>query len=247
MLRRILQDLVEGEIDLDEAERLVRLDAIEEVEHSVLDIGREARTGLPEAVLGEGKSVESFAEATVTMAEARGRVLATRVSREQLEAARAEVPEGFDVEWHPTARALTLQSEPAKGRGTVGVVTGGTSDENAAEEARVTADFLGCSTLSSYDVGVAGIHRLLPPLRDMVEEGVDAVVVAAGREGALPTFVAGLVDAPVIGLPTSNGYGYGGDGEAALMGMLQSCSVLAVVNIDAGFTAGAFAAQVARE
>jgi hypothetical protein len=107
------------------------------------------------------------------------------------------------------------------------------------------AEEMGCSVTSIYDVGVAGIHRLFPELTKLIGNGVDAVVVAAGREGTLPAVVAGLVDAPVIGVPVSTGYGAGGKGEAALLSMLQSCSVLTVVNIDAGFVAGAFAARIA--
>jgi len=247
MLRDVLERLADGEIDVETALREVRVGELEDVERSVLDVGREHRTGVPEAILGEGKDVQGFREAIVSMAEARGRALGTRVSEEQFEAVRKDIPDGFELEWHQVARALVLQREEPVAKGTVAVVTGGTSDEPVAEEARITAEFVGCETVRSYDVGVAGIHRLLPELKEMVEGGVDAVVVAAGREGALPTVVAGLVDSPVIGLPVSNGYGFGGEGEAALLGMLQSCSVLSVVNIDAGFTAGAFAAQVARE
>lgn len=243
MLREVLENVRSGELDVEEAADRIKLDALERVEHSVLDVGREQRTGVPEAVLGEGKSVEEFREAFVSLAETRGRALATRVSEDQFDAVKGELD--MELEHHATARALVAEREPPAERGAVGVVTGGTSDRPVAEEARVTAEFMGCTAVRSYDVGVAGIHRLLPELKEMKEQGVEAVVVAAGREGALPTVVAGLVDVPVIGLPTPNGYGLGGDGEAALMGMLQSCSVLAVVNIDAGYTAGAFAAQIA--
>jgi NCAIR mutase (PurE)-related protein len=125
----------------------------------------------------------------------------------------------------------------------VGILAAGTADIPAAEEARVVAEEMGCQVVSEYDVGVAGIHRLFPSLERMKD--ADALVVAAGREGTLPAVVAGLADAPVIGLPVSTGYGLGGDGVAALLSMLQSCSVIAVVNIDAGFVAGAYAARIA--
>ncbi|MBU3966174.1 MAG: AIR carboxylase family protein, partial [Euryarchaeota archaeon] len=121
----------------------------------------------------------------------------------------------------------------------------GTADIPVSEEAKEIAVEMGCTVSTIYDVGVAGIHRLFPELGKLVSEGVDAIVVAAGREGTLPAIVAGLVDVPVIGVPVSTGYGAGGKGEAALLSMLQSCSVLAVVNIDAGFVAGAFAARIA--
>lgn len=249
MIREVLERLAEGEISVEEAEREVRLDAVEELEGSLLDLGREGRTGVPEAILGEGKEPEVLAEAAISMAEERGRSLSTRVSEEGFEEVKWQLPEGMELEWHAEARALVLgrEGEEAPTRGIVDVVTGGSSDRPVAEEARVTAEFMGCETRRSYDVGVAGIHRLMPGMKEIAEEGTDAVIVAAGREGALPSVVAGLVDAPVVGLPTSNGYGYGGEGEAALLGMLQSCSVLSVVNVDAGYTAGAFAAQVAGE
>jgi NCAIR mutase (PurE)-related protein len=125
----------------------------------------------------------------------------------------------------------------------VGIVTAGTSDIPVAEEARAVAEEMGCTVRCAYDVGAAGIHRLFPALRDLLDCHV--FVVAAGREGTLPAVVAGLVDRPVIGVPVSTGYGFQGAGQAALGAMLQSCSVVAVVNIDAGFVAGAFAAKVA--
>jgi len=138
-------------------------------------------------------------------------------------------------------KAADIQSEG----GRVGILTAGTADIPVAEEAKVTAEAMGCEVLIEYDVGVAGIHRLFPSLERMMT--ADALVVAAGREGTLPTVVAGLVDVPVIGLPVSTGYGAGGAGEAALLSMLQSCSVMTVVNIDAGFVAGAFAAKIASQ
>ncbi|MHA1401717.1 MAG: nickel pincer cofactor biosynthesis protein LarB, partial [Candidatus Heimdallarchaeaceae archaeon] len=125
--------------------------------------------------------------------------------------------------------------------------TAGTSDIPVAEEARVVAEMMGCEVFMVNDVGVAGIHRLFEPLNDLLSKDIDVLIVAAGMEGALPTVVAGLVDVPVIGLPISSGYGYGGQGKSALMSMLQSCSLgVAVVNIDAGVSAGAFAAKVAK-
>ena len=131
--------------------------------------------------------------------------------------------------------------------GTVGIICAGTSDIPVAEEARTTAEFMGCNVISAYDVGVAGIHRIFGPLKEMITSGVSSIIVIAGMEGALPTVVAALVDVPVIGCPVSTGYGYGGRGEAALMGMLQSCSPgIAVVNIDNGFGAAALAVQIAR-
>jgi hypothetical protein len=130
--------------------------------------------------------------------------------------------------------------------GRVAVLTAGTSDIPVAEEAKVIAQEMGCSVWSSYDVGVAGIHRLLDPMKEIVAKDIDAVIVVAGREGALASVVSGLVDIPVIAVPTSNGYGFGGKGVGTLMAMLQACSLgLAVVNIDGGVAAGAVAALIA--
>jgi hypothetical protein len=152
---------------------------------------------------------------------------------------------GITVEYRELARVLILKKgdEPKPTGGIVAIITAGTSDIPVAEEAKIIAEEMGCAVLTAYDVGAAGIHRLFPALKPMLAAHV--FVVCAGREGTLPAVVAGLVDKPVIGVPVSTGYGYMGGGRAALASMLQSCSVIAVVNIDAGFTAGAFAAQVA--
>jgi hypothetical protein len=152
----------------------------------------------------------------------------------------------FDV--YSRSRMVVIHyadNRPKQTGGRVGVLTAGTSDIRVAEEAVVVAKEMGCEVSTAYDVGVAGIHRLFQPLRAMLEAPVDSIVVAAGMDGALPSVVAGLVDVPVIGLPTSIGYGMGGQGVAALMGMLQSCSPgLVVVNIDNGVGAGATAGLI---
>jgi NCAIR mutase (PurE)-related protein len=154
------------------------------------------------------------------------------------------------IEEHGLGRTFVLRTSawvsPAPG-GRVGVVTAGTSDVPTAQEAAVVAREMGCDVTSAYDVGVAGIHRLFGPLRDMIEREVDVVIVAAGMDGALPSVVAGLVGVPVIGLPVSVGYGLGGGGLAALMSMLQTCAPgLTAVNIDNGVGAGGTAGLIAR-
>jgi NCAIR mutase (PurE)-related protein len=154
------------------------------------------------------------------------------------------------VEEYGHGRTLVLRTDtwvPPRPGGRVGLVTAGTSDVPVAEEAVAVAREMGCLVSTAYDVGVAGLHRLFGPLRAMLEDGLDAVVVAAGMDGALPSVVAGLVDAPVIGLPVSVGYGLGGRGEAALLSMLQTCAPgLVVVNVDNGVGAGATAGLIAR-
>ncbi|MBI4813775.1 MAG: nickel pincer cofactor biosynthesis protein LarB, partial [Methanobacterium sp.] len=152
------------------------------------------------------------------------------------------------VEYNQKARILVLKDGELEKQGKIGVITAGTSDIPVAEEARVVAEEAGCEVLTSYDVGVAGIHRLFSKIRWMLEEGVKTIIVVAGMEGALPSVVAGLVDVPVIGVPTSVGYGVGEGGFAALNAMLQSCAPgIAVVNIDNGFGAAVFAATVVKQ
>ena len=211
-----------------------------------IDTHRKHRTGIPEAILAEGKFTDDLVQIVRTQVNQVGRSLVTRISDPQFEVLR-DVFEDDHVIWFSHARAAVIHDgTPIDSTGgIIGILSAGTADIMVAEEAKVIALEMGCEVFSAYDVGVAGIHRLMPQIEMLKEKKVNAVVVAAGREGTLPTIVSGLIDVPVIGVPVSTGYGYGGHGEAALMSMLQSCSVLSVVNIDAGFVAGAFAAQIA--
>jgi NCAIR mutase (PurE)-related protein len=247
-LKEILQSHAEGKISLEEALVQLRLLSCKTVgEMAKLDIHREARIGIPEAILAEGKDRDDLVKIALAHLEDTRCVIVTRISPDQLLAfEKAELPSGVSMDHNPRARTLVLRSgEKKTRRGKVGILAAGTADIPVAEEARVVAEEMGCRVVAEYDVGVAGIHRLFPCLEKMGD--VDAMVVAAGREGTLPAVVAGLVDAPIIGLPVSTGYGAGGRGLAALLSMLQSCSVLAVVNIDAGFVAGAYAARIAKK
>ncbi len=210
-----------------------------------LDLERERRTGTPEVVLAEGKRDGDLVQIAEAFAEANGRILVSRLAPERLSLFDA-LPDHVVREYHADARILVLSRDgierPSTG-GRVLILAAGTSDIPVAEEARVVAEEVGCDVTCVYDVGVAGLDRLLreiPRIRD-----ADVVIAVAGREGALATVVAGLSDKPVIGLPVSTGYGMGGQGEAALMSMLQSCSPLTVVNVDAGFVAGSQAAKIA--
>lgn len=208
-----------------------------------LDLAREGRTGIPEVILAEGKLDEHLAPIVKTFVERKGRALVSRLAPERVELFAGL---GLDLSYHKEARLLVASRDgaaPARTGGRVLVLAAGTADVPVAEEARLVAEEFGCETRHHYDVGVAGIHRLFPTLDDA--QWADVVIVAAGREGALAPVVSGLVDRPVIGLPVSVGYGMGGRGEAALLTMLQACSPLTVVNIDAGFVAGACAAQIA--
>ncbi|MEX1140434.1 MAG: nickel pincer cofactor biosynthesis protein LarB [Bacteroidota bacterium] len=212
-----------------------------------LDFHRRERTGIPEAIFAEGKTVDQVVLLTDQMVERAGMVLVTRISAEMAREVKTRV--AHPMKYYESARAIVAIRGgfrlPATG-GAIAVLAAGTSDLPVAEEARVTAECMGCTVSAFYDVGVAGIHRLVGPLEHIHEKKISAVVVVAGMEGALPTVVRGLVAVPVIGVPTSVGYGYGGKGEAALMTMLQSCAPgLTVVNIDNGFGAGATAALIA--
>jgi hypothetical protein len=248
-LRALLADVAAGRATVDEAaDGLARLGFTQVGDFARLDVGRARRKGVPEIVFGDGKTVEQFAAIVTAFLSRATAVLASKVSPEQA-AAVAAPPEGAAV-WHERAHLLIVHRgdhRSAPLRGVVGVLAGGTSDTGVADEAAIVCREMGVEVLTAYDVGVAGVHRLAAPLREMLAAGVGALVVAAGMEGALPSVVCGLVDVPVIGLPVATGYGLGGHGEAALLGMLQSCSPgLTVVNIDNGVGAGVTAALIAR-
>ncbi|MFB3765629.1 MAG: nickel pincer cofactor biosynthesis protein LarB [Methanotrichaceae archaeon] len=245
-LKDILNDYARGKVTLDAALEKLKILSFRPVEDiAKLDICRSDRIGIPEAILAEGKDKHDLVKISLAHLVETGGVIVTRVSPEQLQAfLDAKLPEGTILDHNPRARTVVLRFGERKPKhGKVGVLAAGTADIPVAEEARVAAEEMGCEVVYEYDVGVAGIHRLFPSLERMRD--VDAFVVAAGREGTLPAVVAGLVNAPVIGLPVSTGYGIGGGGMAALLSMLQSCSILTVVNIDAGFVAGAYAAKIA--
>ena len=208
-----------------------------------LDVAREARTGVPEVVLAEGKADAHLVSIVEAFARRKGRIVVSRLDPARLPLLQSL---GLTLEYHEASRFLVASTDGSRAPRTGGrvlVLAAGTADVAVAEEARIMAEELGCETRAAYDVGVAGLHRLYPELDHA--QWADVVIVAAGREGALAPVVSGLVDRPVIGLPVSVGYGMGGRGEAALLTMLQSCSPLTVVNIDAGVVAGMCAAQIA--
>lgn len=222
------------------------------------DVLRQGRKGVPEIILADSKTVEHAMAIARAFLQAKKRAILSRVSADLEQRLREEFPMERDaaqpdqpwMEWDGEARAVVLRiagGEPSSTGGRVGILTAGTSDIPIAAEAALVCREMGCTVVKSYDVGVAGLHRLFEPLRHMLDEvDVDVVIVAAGMDGALPSVVAGLVDTPVVGLPTSIGYGFGGAGVGALTSMLQTCSPgLAVVNIDNGVGAGAMAATIA--
>ncbi|MCL7455366.1 MAG: nickel pincer cofactor biosynthesis protein LarB [Anaerolineae bacterium] len=216
------------------------------------DLDRHLRKGVPEVVIAERKTVEQSLDIARRFLQATGRAILSRVPADLEERLRSEFEAEAELEWLPGPRAAVLRSpghaDENHGRGgNVGVITAGTSDIACAEEAALVCREMGCVVHTAYDVGVAGLHRLWEPLRHLLGEArVDVLIVAAGMDGALPSVISGLVDVPVVGLPTSVGYGLGGKGEAALLSMLQTCSPgMAVVNIDNGIGAGAMAGLIA--
>jgi NCAIR mutase (PurE)-related protein len=206
------------------------------------------RTGIPEIVLAETKTEEQLITIVRAFVERTGRAVLSRL-RPGLAARLAEALPTCRLDVRADGRVAAIHAldyTPPVTGGRVAVLTAGTSDVPVAEEARLVAEEMGCAVASLYDVGVAGLHRLLGPLQDLLDEGVDALVVVAGMDGALPSVVAGLSPVPVIGVPTSVGYGVGGRGRAALLSMLQTCAPgLTVVNVDNGVGAGAAAARIA--
>ena len=242
-IEALLNEVRDGQTDVAEAVQRLRGMPFEDMGFAKLDHHRALRTGMPEVIFASGKTAEQVSAIFARMAKAGGNVLATRTPREYFDAVVAAEPRAI---YHETARAITLAQAPAvPGKGTVAVVCAGTSDLPIAEEAAVTARLMGNEVDLIADVGVAGIHRLLAQ-RDSLQSA-RVLIVCAGMEGALPTVVGGLVNAPVIAVPTSVGYGASFGGVAALLGMLNTCSPnVCVVNIDNGFGAACIATLINR-
>lgn len=247
-MREILEALAAGELTPEVAQS--RLRGYASTGAGRFDAARERRSGVPEAVLGDGKTPQEVAELVATSLETTGRALATRLEDRHVTTTRDLLEtrhQNATVKTDERAGLLVVHGpdfETPDLAASVAVVTAGTADAVPAAEAGTVAREMGASVTRVDDVGVAALTRLTDRVEDLRTH--DVLVVAAGREGALPTVTAGLIDVPVIGLPVSVGYGHGGDGEAALSGMLQSCTALTVVNVDAGFTAGAQAGLIAR-
>jgi pyridinium-3,5-biscarboxylic acid mononucleotide synthase len=249
-VKEILEKTVKGILTVEEAEKLLRLQAIAEVDGiAKIDCNREHRKGVPEIILAENKLTSDLIEIVKLMLSENGRVIVSRCSAEHISALKDSLSEQVTCDVNHRARTVVVRRKGYTVEitgGKIGVLTAGTVDIPVAEEAKVIAQEMGCQVFAAYDVGVAGIHRILEPLKDFILKDVDVIVVVAGREGALSSVVAGMVNVPVIGVPTSNSYGFGEKGVATLMAMLQSCSLgLAVVNIDSGVAAGAVATLIA--
>jgi NCAIR mutase (PurE)-related protein len=247
-LEVLLNEVREGRTNIPDAlERLKDL-PFEDIGFAKVDHHRALRTGMPEVIFAAGKTAAQVASIFARMAQAGGNVLATRASAEMFAAVKALEPPGTaaKAEYHEMSRCITLTQTPAPaGKGTIAVVCAGTSDLPVAEEAAITARLMGNDVELIADVGVAGIHRLLAQKSSL--QAARVLIVCAGMEGALPTVVGGLVNAPVLAVPTSVGYGASFGGVAALLGMLNTCSPnVSVVNIDNGFGAACIASLINR-
>ncbi len=241
-LRTLLESVQRGDVPAAAAFERIQGLSVRDLGHTRLDVEREERCGVPEVIFAQGKTAGQVLDIARAALEHHGRFLATRVPVETARLLCAEIPA---VEHHERARCAVLDASNGRiTRGRVLIVSAGTADEPVAEEALVTARFVGACADVLRDVGVAGIHRLMA--HEAALRAADALVVVAGMEGALPSVVAGLVDVPVIAAPTSVGYGASFGGLAALLAMLNSCAAgVTVVNIDNGFGAGFAAARIA--
>jgi len=236
-------------MSINNAKKLLSLYSIEEVEGFVkIDINRRKRRGIPEVVFAENKELIEIKKIAKKTLEKTNSVIISRIKKKDYPkiitfAKKLKVK----IETGKNSSSLLLFKKPIKFHGgKIGIITAGTSDIGVAEESRLMCEAMNCECIISYDVGIAGIQRVFPVLKEMVDGEVDCIIVAAGMEGALATLVSTLVDIPIIGIPTSVGYGYGEKGIAALASMLQSCSLgLSVVNIDNGIAAGGIAANIA--
>jgi len=242
-IRRLLEQVRKGKLSPDDAVEKLRHLPFEDLRFAKVDHHRHLRVGMPEVIFSPGKTPHQVAEIFKRLARHAPNVLATRASREQFLAVKKNVR---GAKFDPTARAILLQRDyTVYGKGKITVISAGTSDMPVAEEAAITSHLTGNQVERIYDVGVAGIHRLLAHRKAIADSRV--VIVCAGMEGALPSVVGGLVGVPVIAVPTSVGYGAAFQGLAALLGMMNSCaSNVTVVNIDNGFGAGYVASLINR-
>ena len=241
LLTEILENLYQHQITPEQALQKLNGFPYEDLDFAKVDHARELRRGTPEVVFGQGKTTSQILQISRSILKNGSNLLITRLPAEAYEDLKKHLPQG---KYHELARCLTvIKKKPSAGRGPIAILTAGTSDIPVAEEAAITCDFLGNEVIKIFDVGVAGLHRLLSHYDELRQARI--IIAVAGLEGALPSVVAGLVKAPVIAVPTSVGYGASFHGLAALLAMLNSCpGGVAVVNIDNGFGAGYLASLI---
>jgi NCAIR mutase (PurE)-related protein len=243
-IRKVLEQVKRGSVSINNALQKLKTLPLEDIGFATLDHHRTLRKGFPEVIWGEGKTSKQIVAIIKKMLSKKHPILVTRVDARKAASIKRALPA---ITYHITSRLVTLNTKniPNSGKGTILVVSAGTSDIPVAEEALITAATMGNTVEHLYDVGVAGIHRLVEKKESLLAASV--LIVVAGMEGALPSVIGGLVDKPVIAVPTSTGYGTGFGGIAALLSMLNSCaSGIAVVNIDNGFGAGYIASLINR-
>ena len=250
-IEQIFQSLQDGKISPSKAKKLLSLYSIEKIGNiAQIDTGRRNRKGIPEIILAERKELLDLKKIIKKTLTKNNEVLISRIKQKDytkiLEFAKKnkyKIKNGKN-----TTALLIYKNKIKKLGGKIGIIAAGTSDIGVGEEARLVCESMNCDCICSYDVGIAGLHRIFPVLKQFIESEVDVIIVVAGMEGALASIVSSIADVPVIGVPTSIGYGYGEKGVAALASMLQSCSLgLTVVNIDNGVGAGAAAANIANK
>ena len=250
-IEQIFQSLQDGKISPSKAKKLLSLYSIEKIGNiAQIDTGRRNRKGIPEIILAERKELLDLKKIIKKTLTKNNEVLISRIKQKDytkiLEFAKKnkyKIKNGKN-----TTALLIYKNKIKKLGGKIGIIAAGTSDIGVGEEAKLVCESMNCDCICSYDVGIAGLHRIFPVLKQFIESEVDVIIVVAGMEGALASIVSSIADVPVIGVPTSIGYGYGEKGVAALASMLQSCSLgLTVVNIDNGVGAGAAAANIANK
>ena len=248
-LDEILDSVKAGKISSVKARKLLSLYSIQKIEDfAQIDIDRKKRRGIPEVVFAQDKQLSEIKKIIQAVLKKSNSILVSRLNKKDNVKIKLYAKKlNLKIDTGKKSSSILLYKKPIKNSGgKVGILSAGSSDIGVAEEARLMCSTMNCECVCSYDVGVAGMHRLFPVLKKFISNDVDAIIVVAGMEGALPTLVSSLVDIPVIGVPTSIGYGYGEKGIGALAAMLQSCSLgLSVVNIDNGIGAGAVAANIA--
>ena len=247
-LDEILNSLKSGKMTVPNARKLLSLYSLEKIEDfAKIDTGRKHRRGIPEVIFAEQKQLSEIKKIIQRVLKKSNAILVSRLKKNDFnKILEFSKKNKLKTEIGKNSTSILIYKKPLKkNKGKVGILTAGTSDIGVAEEARLMCEAMNCQCFTSYDVGVAGLHRVFPVLKEFIKKEVDSIIVVAGMEGALATLVSSSVNVPVIGVPTSVGYGYGEKGIAALASMLQSCSLgLAVVNIDNGIGAGAMAASI---
>ena len=253
-IREILKKFQDKTLSLEDAEKLLRANLIEQVgDVAKLDVFRKTRTGIPEVIYAQNKNSQILIDIINSFLQNKKYAIISRYTNEQKDFIIKNYKENnkIDIEINDLGKLIIIKEKThtfVEKNGRVGIITAGSSDIPIAEEAKAISKIMGCKVFTSYDVGIAGFHRIFTPLSEMIKNEVHVIIVCAGMEGTLPGVVAALVDVPVIGVPVSSGYGLGEKGKGALTTMLQSCSPgLLVVNIDNGFGAGSSAALIANK